>query len=156
MSPEEDRSEASGACLFFAAYRASGDYYVDRNQSDADEFRHELRIGNEYVRRQENRKREVYSSFRFAQRDGVYYDPDDGLPRAVGGVDIGDRMNYTVHGNAVNLAARLEYLNKEYKTHTLVSGDTVSGLTRNFTLASMGDVPIRGRQDPVEVHSLTV
>ena len=75
---------------FFAAYRASGDYYQDRTQSDADEFRHELRIGNEYIRRKENRKREVYSSFRFAQRDGVYYDPDDGLPRAVGGVDLGN------------------------------------------------------------------
>ena len=83
---------------FYAAYRAAGDYYQDRSQADADEFRHELRIGNEYIREKEDRKREVYSSFRFGQRDGVYYDPDDGLPRAVGGVDIGDRMNYTRYG----------------------------------------------------------
>ena len=83
---------------FYAAYRASGDYYEDRNQSDADEFRHEVRIGNEYVRQEEYRKREVYSSFRVAQRDGVYYDPDDGLPRAVDGVDIGKRLNYTRYG----------------------------------------------------------
>jgi hypothetical protein len=83
---------------FYAAYRAAGDYYQDRSQSDADEFRHELRVGNEYVRDREGRKREAYSSFRFGQRDGVYYDPDDGLPRAVGEVDIGDRMNYTRYG----------------------------------------------------------
>ena len=83
---------------FYAAYRAAGDYYQDREQSDADEFRHELRIGNEYLRDRDGRKREVYSSFRFAQRDGVYYDPDDGLPRAVGEVDIGERMNYTRYG----------------------------------------------------------
>ena len=71
-----------------------------------------------------------------------------------GSVGSGDRINYTVHGNAVNLAARLEHLNKELNTHTLVSGSTVSDLTRNFSLASMGDVPIRGRQNPVEIHSL--
>jgi hypothetical protein len=83
---------------FYAAYRATGSYYQDRDLSDADEFRHELRVGNEYVREKEDRKREVYSSFRIAQRDGVYYDPDDGTPRAVNGVDIGDRMNYTRYG----------------------------------------------------------
>ena len=93
---------------FYAAYRATGDYYQDRNQSDADEFRHELRVGNEYLREDENRKREVYSSFRFAQRDGVYYDPDDGLPRAVGGVDIGDRMNYTRYGPDIRFRQRWE------------------------------------------------
>ncbi len=91
---------------FYAAYRASGEYYVDRNQRDADEFRHELRIGNEYVRREEDRKRELYSAFRFAQRDGVYYDPDDGLPRAVNGVDIGDRLNYTRYGPDLRLRQR--------------------------------------------------
>jgi tetratricopeptide (TPR) repeat protein len=91
---------------FYAAYRATGDYYQDRDQSDADEFRHELRIGNEYVRRKDDRKREVFSSFRFAQRDGVYYDPDDGLPRAVGGVDIGKRMNYTRYGPDIRFRQR--------------------------------------------------
>jgi hypothetical protein len=91
---------------FYAAYRASGEYYEDRNQRDADEFRHELRIGNEYVRREEDRKRELYSAFRFAQRDGVYYDPDDGLPRAVNGVDIGDRLNYTRYGPDLRLRQR--------------------------------------------------
>jgi len=91
---------------FYAAYRASGEYYEDRNQSDADEFRHELRIGNEYVRSQEDRRREVYSAFRFAQRDGVYYDPDDGTTRTVNGVDIGDRMNYTRYGPDLRLRQR--------------------------------------------------
>ena len=91
---------------FYAAYRASGEYYEDRIQGDADEFRHELRIGNEYVRNEEDRKREVYSAFRFAQRDGVYFDPDDGTARAVNGVDIGDRMNYTRYGPDLRLRQR--------------------------------------------------
>lgn len=83
---------------FYGAYRMSGSYYQDRELQDADEFRHEIRIGNEYYRRDDNRKREVYSAFRFSQHDETYYDPDDGLPRSVGGVDIGDRMNYTRYG----------------------------------------------------------
>jgi tetratricopeptide (TPR) repeat protein len=83
---------------FYASYRASGSYYQDRNLQDADEFSHEARIGNEYVRREGDRKREVYSAFRFSQHDETYYDPDDGLPRSINGIDIGDRMNYTRYG----------------------------------------------------------
>jgi hypothetical protein len=83
---------------FYGAYRLSGSYYQDRDLRDADEFSHEIRIGNEYYRREGNRKREVYSAFRFSQHDETYFDPDDGLPRSVGGVDIGDRMNYTRYG----------------------------------------------------------
>lgn len=83
---------------FYGAYRMSGSYYQNRDQRDADELSHEIRIGNEYDRREENRRREVYSAFRFSQHDETYFDPDDGLPRSVGGVDIGDRFNYTRYG----------------------------------------------------------
>ena len=83
---------------FYGAYRVSGNYYQDREQSDADEFSQELRIGNEYYRKEDERKREVYSAFRISQHDETYYDPDTGQPRSVNGVDIGDRMNYIRYG----------------------------------------------------------
>lgn len=43
----------------------------------------------------------------------------------VGGVvGTGDRLGYTVHGNEVNLAARLEQLKKDYGTGIIVSEST--------------------------------
>jgi adenylate cyclase len=60
-------------------------------------------------------------------------------------------MSYTVIGDAVNLGARLESLNKDYGTRIIISASTRDRLTRSFALAPLGEVTVKGRTAPVEI-----
>jgi len=68
-----------------------------------------------------------------------------------------DRLNYTVHGDAVNIAARLEHLNKEYNTSILVSKATrllLGEETRQkIRLTPMGKLIVRGKTNEIRVFA---
>lgn len=71
-----------------------------------------------------------------------------------GNVGAGSRYNYTVHGDAVNSASRLEQLNKEYGTSTLVSESTVELLKNDYPIEAIGEVPIRGKRETLRIYKL--
>lgn len=74
----------------------------------------------------------------------------------VGGtVGAGGRLGYTVHGDPVNIAARLEELNKEHGSSVIVSEETRQQLTIPATMTPIGTVDIRGRTRPVTIYAVS-
>jgi adenylate cyclase len=71
-----------------------------------------------------------------------------------GNMGTENKMNYTIMGNAVNLAARLEGVNKQYGTWILASEDTIRE-TGNLLLARKLDrVRVVGINKPVRLYEL--
>jgi adenylate cyclase len=86
---------------------------------------------------------------RFAVRVGIH--SGDAV---VGNVGSAERMNYTVLGNSVNLAARLEGLNKEYGTAILVSEAVRKRVEHCFRFNSIASVIAKGMTTETRVYEL--
>ncbi|WP_234716938.1 adenylate/guanylate cyclase domain-containing protein [Ensifer adhaerens] len=76
-------------------------------------------------------------------------------PVAAGTVGSDDRLSYTLYGDTVNLAQRLESLNKEYGTSCLLSGETAIAAGSDCGLKYLGSTNVRNRQRQVDLYVLT-
>ena len=75
-------------------------------------------------------------------------------PMIAGNIGSEAIMSYTVIGDAVNLGARLESLNKEYGTRIIISEATRDALPARYVLRPLGDVVVKGKTRSVAIFEV--
>jgi adenylate cyclase len=96
-----------------------------------------------------NRRRQALSQAPIEIRVGINSDEI-----VAGNIGSARRMDYTVVGDGVNLASRLESANKFYGTRILVSGSTVTQLRGNYVIRELDRIRVKGRSIPVPIYEI--
>ncbi|MCL1928907.1 MAG: adenylate/guanylate cyclase domain-containing protein [Treponema sp.] len=71
-----------------------------------------------------------------------------------GNMGTDKKMNYTIMGDAVNLAARLEGVNKQYGTWILASQDTIWETGDSLLTRRLDRVRVVGKSEPVQLYNI--
>jgi adenylate cyclase len=73
-----------------------------------------------------------------------------------GNIGSSRRLNYSVVGDGVNVAARLQDLTRmsQFRADILVSASTMNAAKRTYRVRNLGAAPVRGREEPVEVFAV--
>lgn len=72
----------------------------------------------------------------------------------MGNIGSSHKMDYTIIGDPVNLASRLEQMNKAHKTRVIISEYTYACVKDLVEVRYLGQAPVRGKQQQVKIYEL--
>lgn len=73
----------------------------------------------------------------------------------VGNMGSSTQFNYTIMGDGVNLASRLEGANKEYNTRILIGENTYEKIKHIFLTREIDIIKVKGKNKPVKIYNLS-
>jgi adenylate cyclase len=115
-------------------------------QKNAEHATNAIRAGLDIL---EMMKAKKFSGHSLAVRIGI------NTGNVTGGlVGIPERVHYTVHGDNVNIASRLEQMNKQYCTRILVSESTKNEAEGDFQFSIKGEESLRGRSGTTRIYTI--
>ena len=86
---------------------------------------------------------------RFNTRIGIHYGKT-----LVGNIGSNDRMNYTIIGDSVNVAARLENINKVYKTKIIISYEVYKKIASKFEIVYLDELELKGKSISTKIYEV--
>ncbi len=109
------------------------------------------RIGLAMIKELESKKREWKDEFHVDLKIGIGINTG---PMIIGNIGSDKRFDYTVIGDSVNLASRLEGLTKEYRAEIIVSQFTKDQADKHFIFKYLDEVRVKGKEEKVKIYQL--
>jgi adenylate cyclase len=118
---------------------------------DPDHADHAVQMGLAMLRELEKLNQKWKSEGKPGFDIGVGINTGDMIAGMVGSEDT---LSYTVIGDNVNLGSRLESLNKEYKSHIIISEATYRKLKGSYNVSPLGAVKVKGKTHEVAIYEV--